>query len=576
MKTKIITLIIFIAALHVNAEIRFVSKSGSSSPPYTSWATAADSLQKAVDICNFGDTVYVGNGVYKEKVVLKKGISFFGSGIDSCIIDTRTIFTASGFYAITNADSCHIKNFNIIVANLDHGFGINNRMDINYSIIEFNKISEAACGFEGYNANFIFKNNLISHCDDGVNIITFYNNPKPYIISNIIDVPKLGTGIISQIGAEPTITNNTITIEGTVVEAGIFIFVDQPSYIYNNIVIGKGGRDGIQGRDLPSIIRNNLVLCNFSNAGISHGNYPVENNIMMNSKAGFVAATGTGYYTKYNDTWNVKNPYTGEIPDSTNISKYPMFVCEDSLDFHLQMYSPMIDAGNPEIKDADGSRSDIGPYGGPFGESYSYKDLAPKIPVNVSAVLVTNTVISLKWNKNYESDLKLYKIYADTLKGFKHDSTKLIGLSKDTSYTDNFLKATKKYYKISAIDNQGNESAVSEEVGIEITGINQIKIIAEEYKLYNNYPNPFNPTTKIGYRLKERGRVKLYVYDIKGALVEILVNHQEEAGYHEAEFRAKEAPAGDLASGIYLYRLDIINSENIPVFTDMKKMLLLK
>lgn len=576
MKTKILLLILIITTLQLFAEVRFVSKTGSSTAPYTSWQTAADSLQKAVDICNFGDTVYVGNGVYKENVVLKKGISFFGSGIDSCIIDTRTIYTPSDFYAITNADSCHIKCFSIIVANNRTGFGINNIADINYSVIELNKISDAARGFQGYDANFIFKDNLIINCSEGISIIAFFSKPKPIISSNVINVPKIGTGVIARIGSEPTIENNTILLNGYDTDCGINIFVDQSAYIYNNIIIGKGEWYAIWGTEKPSIIRNNLVLGTFFEEGINHGNYPVENNMIMNSPAGFVSTSGNGSMTKYNNTWNVKKPYHGEIPDSTNISKYPMFVCEDSLDFHLQMYSPMIDAGNPGIKDADGSRSDIGPYGGTFGESYSYNDMAPKIPVNVSAALFTNNVIILKWNKNYERDLKSFKIYADTLKGFKPDSTKLIGLSKDTSYTDNVFKSNKKYYRISAIDNQGNESAVSEEVGIEITGINQIKIIAEEYKLYNNYPNPFNPTTKIGYRLKERGRVKLYVYDIKGALVEILVNHQEEAGYHEAEFRAKEAPAGDLASGIYIYRLDIINSENIPVFTDMKKMLLLK
>ena len=48
------------------AEIRYVSTTGSSVPPYTTWATASDSIQKAINICNDGDTVVVANGVYKE------------------------------------------------------------------------------------------------------------------------------------------------------------------------------------------------------------------------------------------------------------------------------------------------------------------------------------------------------------------------------------------------------------------------------------------------------------------------------------------------------------------------------
>ena len=48
-----------------------------------------------------------------------------------------------------------------------------------------------------------------------------------------------------------------------------------------------------------------------------------------------------------------------------------MFVNPDSMDFELQMYSPLIDAGDPNILDKDGSRSDIGLFGGPLGEKYT-------------------------------------------------------------------------------------------------------------------------------------------------------------------------------------------------------------
>ncbi len=75
------------------------------------------------------------------------------------------------------------------------------------------------------------------------------------------------------------------------------------------------------------------------------------------------------------------------------------------------------------------------------------------------------------------------------------------------------------------IDNQGNTSDPSEELHIVLTGTkNNEQFTINSYRLFQNYTNPFNPTTKIGYRLKERGYVKLYVYDIKGELVETLVN----------------------------------------------------
>jgi hypothetical protein len=133
------------------------------------------------------------------------------------------------------------------------------------------------------------------------------------------------------------------------------------------------------------------------------------------------------------------------------------------------------------------------------------------------------------------------------------------------------------YYKITAIDTQGNESLPSEEVGVLITSVNDYQIIVNDFLLYQNYPNPFNPSTKIGYKIKERGYVKLMVYDIKGELVSVLVNQVQEAGYYEIEFRSQELEVKKhLSSGIYLYRIEVIGERNIPRFSDMKKMILIK
>ena len=92
------------------------------------------------------------------------------------------------------------------------------------------------------------------------------------------------------------------------------------------------------------------------------------------------------------------------------------------------------------------------------------------------------------------------------------------------------------YYKVTCVDNQGLESKPSEEIVVNITSINDYPMTINDYLLYQNYPNPFNPSTTIGYKLKERGYVKLMVYDIKGELVSVLVNQEQEAGYYEVEF----------------------------------------
>ncbi|MFA5404123.1 MAG: S8 family serine peptidase [Ignavibacteria bacterium] len=86
-----------------------------------------------------------------------------------------------------------------------------------------------------------------------------------------------------------------------------------------------------------------------------------------------------------------------------------------------------------------------------------------------------------------------------------------------------------------------------------------------EYKLFNNYPNPFNPNTVIKFNLMKAGDVKLNVYDITGKLVKSLVNQMLSAGEFKIDFSGAE-----LSSGIYLYRIEAGD------FKDSKKMLLIK
>ncbi len=81
----------------------------------------------------------------------------------------------------------------------------------------------------------------------------------------------------------------------------------------------------------------------------------------------------------------------------------------------------------------------------------------------------------------------------------------------------------------------------------------------------SNYPNPFNPTTLIAYNLKERGQIKLIVYDILGKEVAKLVDGIQTEGEHRINFDGSSLP-----SGIYVYRLTGTN------FSISKKMLLIK
>lgn len=99
-----------------------------------------------------------------------------------------------------------------------------------------------------------------------------------------------------------------------------------------------------------------------------------------------------------------------------------------------------------------------------------------------------------------------------------------------------------------------------------VIGIEPIStIIPGDFFVNPNYPNPFNPTTKIKFGLPKSAFVKMSVYDILGREVAVLVNEQLQAGEFQADWNASNFP-----SGIYFYRIEADN------FVKTAKMMLVK
>lgn len=84
--------------------------------------------------------------------------------------------------------------------------------------------------------------------------------------------------------------------------------------------------------------------------------------------------------------------------------------------------------------------------------------------------------------------------------------------------------------------------------------------------LYQNFPNPFNPTTTIEYELAKKSYVILSVFDILGKKIEVLVNEVKEQGKYYVKF-----DAGKYSSGIYFYSLSVGN-----IIIDTKKLIVIK
>jgi hypothetical protein len=89
--------------------------------------------------------------------------------------------------------------------------------------------------------------------------------------------------------------------------------------------------------------------------------------------------------------------------------------------------------------------------------------------------------------------------------------------------------------------------------------------IVKEYYLNQNFPNPFNPTTTIKYRIPELCFVNVKVFDVLGEEIETLVDEEKPTGNYEVKFSANR-----LSSGIYFYTL------TAGEFRETKKMILLR
>ena len=90
------------------------------------------------------------------------------------------------------------------------------------------------------------------------------------------------------------------------------------------------------------------------------------------------------------------------------------------------------------------------------------------------------------------------------------------------------------------------------------------------FALDANYPNPFNPQTKISFALPEAQHVELAVYSLDGRRIATLLNENRGAGRHVVTWTGRDGDGRTVASGIYLYRIDA------GPYSQVRKMTLMK
>lgn len=103
--------------------------------------------------------------------------------------------------------------------------------------------------------------------------------------------------------------------------------------------------------------------------------------------------------------------------------------------------------------------------------------------------------------------------------------------------------------------NPGNFNLVSNPGDVQSTEVKDITELPSSYRLLNNYPNPFNPSTKIAFEIPQSENVSLKIYNIRGELIRTVTNENLPAGYFEKYWDGKNDNGKEVSSGIYIYRL---------------------
>ena len=94
-------------------------------------------------------------------------------------------------------------------------------------------------------------------------------------------------------------------------------------------------------------------------------------------------------------------------------------------------------------------------------------------------------------------------------------------------------------------------------------------VAPQQFELFQNNPNPFNPSTMIQYSLEKTTQVSLKIYNMLGNEVATLVHSRQEAGSYTVSFNSNSGKL-NLSSGVYLYRLEAGS------FVSTKKLVLIK
>jgi len=361
----------------------------------------------------------------------------------------------------------------------------------------------------------------------GFTPITFASGSTIYysVLLNLATTSATGTAYFMSFGSPGTGTNYA---------AKLFAITNGAGY---NIGLSKTTNTAAFGTTVLSLNTTYLIVVRytFHNLGIAHADsIDDEAYLWVNPAGAAEPSTGTAECS---------------IASGTGGTDYDGFASPPTQVGNFVWHSRSV---NNPTGSFDGIRLGYG-----TSSALAWTDLNPGVlPVEITSLtaVAQNVNAQLKWStatevNNFGFDIERRAVASDAWSkvGFVAGAGNS-NVAHHYSYADNNLSAGKYAYRIKQIDNSG---AFTYTASTEVTIVGMPK----ELKLYGNYPNPFNPSTKLQFTVAENGKVRLSVYNVLGQEVATLFNGEAEAGnLYTANFDASR-----MATGIYFSVLEYGN-----------------
>lgn len=509
------------------------------------------------------------------------------------ILNTKFKNNANSVFA--NASQIEISNCFFDSSNLGEFINIKNSESPFIQSCEFQLVQIGdAIDFDRTQNGIIEGNTILGSNDDGIDIgeqsknITLKNN----FIENCLD-----KGV--SIGE-----NSTATLE-------------------RNLILKNGIGSAIKDSSVVQIVNNTFYQNKISvsafekNIGFNGGFVTLENSILASSDS----------LTFFQDEFSEIN-FSYCLSDlellegNENIFANPDFVSSSANDFQLLPTSPCINSGNPTSPfDLDGTITDIG--------AFPFLDTSELVIFNEINYNPSHNFDSGEWIEIYNT--QDFAINISNWTFTDSDSTNVFTFPPETNLNPKgYLVLTSDLQKFSSLfpnvqnligsfnfklSNENEELILKNALGITVDSVfyatsspwtsepngsgktlelistdldntlpsswrastfngtpgkqNEI-IIPQEIKISQNFPNPFNASTKIKFEIPTQSEVKVTVFNILGQKVITLLNQTKEAGFHTIEWNGTNQNKAKVSSGVYFARVEVGKKSEI------LKMLLLK